>query len=66
MKRGEQVENNIMENKVMENKVMEELKERIEKLEKELEFEKEKNRRMMWILGLVGGNAFLVSDESAS
>jgi hypothetical protein len=47
------------EQNIMENSIMEELKERIIKLEKELEFEKEKSRRMMWIFGLVGGNAFI-------
>ena len=52
------------EQNISENKVMEELKERIEKLEKEIEFEKEKNRRLMWILGLTGGNAFLEKDNN--
>jgi len=59
-------EQNIMDKEAerlaSENKVMEELKERIEKLEKEIEFEKEKSRRMMWILGLTGGNAYLEKD----
>ena len=45
-----------------ENKVMEELKDKIISLEKEIEFEKEKSRRMMWILGLTGGNAYLEKD----
>ena len=29
----------------------------------ELSFEKEKNRRMNWIFGLVGGNAFIEEDK---
>ena len=35
----------------------------IEKLRSELEFEKEKNRRFMWLLGLTGGNAFIEKDK---
>ena len=51
------------EQNMSENKVMEELKERIEKLEQEIEFEKEKSRRMMWIWSLTGGPAFLEKDK---
>jgi hypothetical protein len=51
------------EQNIMENSIMEELKNRIIKLEKELEFEKEKSRRMMWIFGMVGGAAFIEKDK---